>query len=149
MAGIGPPPKPAATRQRSNKPTTAAKFETSELEQKAPALGRHPVKGVRWHERTRRWWREVWESPMAPEFLRADTDGLLMLAALIDRFWWEPSAPLAAEIRLQRQCYGLTPIDRRRLQWEIVRVRDAQQRPPRRGVPQLPPGDPRAALRAI
>jgi hypothetical protein len=58
---------------------------------------------------------------MAPEFDESDIHGLFLLAVLVDQFWTEPSQQLAAEIRLQRQCFGLTPIDRRRLQWEIDR----------------------------
>lgn len=144
----GPPPKPSATRQRRNKTSTAARFETDEQpREKAPPLGPHPD-GETWHDRTKAWWKEVWDSPMAPEFLRADTDGLLMLAALIDQFWHNPSSKLASEIRLQRQCYGLTPIDRRRLQWEIVRAEQAERK--RKPKPQPSSNnDPRSALRAI
>ena len=146
---MGPTPKPAAIRQRRNKTTTAARFETAERpRQSAPALGKHPVKGQKWDSRTRSWWREVWSSPMAKEFLHADTDGLFMLAALVDQFWKAPNPALAAEIRLQRQCYGLTPIDRRRLQWEIVRVEEAERKRAPRPAAQTG-DDPRAALRAI
>ena len=35
------------------------------------------------------------------------------------------AAALANEIRLQRQCFGLTPIDRRRLEWEIEKAEGA------------------------
>lgn len=84
---------------------------------------------------------------MADEFLHADTDGLLMLAVLEDAFWKSPDKKLAGEIRLQRQCYGLTPIDRRRLQWEIVRAEKAERT---RKKPEAPvAGDPRVALRAV
>ncbi len=63
---------------------------------------------------------------MAPEFDGSDIHGLYLLATLVNAFWIEPSQALAAEIRLQRQCYGLTPIDRRRLQWEIERGEQAE-----------------------
>lgn len=151
MGGMGPPPKDPKTRQRNNRTATAGTFETSERETtRVPPLGRHPVKRQRWHARTRAWWRELWGSPMRDEYLKADRDGLYALATLIDQFWKSPSPQLAAEIRLQRQCYGLTPIDRRRLQWEIVRTRDAQEKhPPKPRAPELPAGDPRAALRAV
>lgn len=86
---------------------------------------------------------------MADEFLRADTDGLRMLAALVDQFWKDPSTKLASEIRLQRQCYGLTPIDRRRLQWEIVRAEEAEQKRPRKKRDRSDDEDPRTALKAI
>jgi hypothetical protein len=62
---------------------------------------------------------------MAPEYDASDLHGLVLLAVLVDEFWVEPSKDLAGEIRLQRQCFGLTPIDRRRLQWEIDRGEEA------------------------
>lgn len=83
--------------------------------------------GVEWHPMTVSWWEDIWASPMAPEFDESDIHGLYLLASLVDAFWCEPSQALAAEIRLQRQCFGLTPIDRRRLQWEIDRGEEAQQ----------------------
>jgi hypothetical protein len=72
---------------------------------------------------------------MAPEFERSDVHGLYLLAVLVDEFWLEPSQQLAAEIRLQRQCFGLTPIDRRRLQWEIDRGDEALERTAQRRKP--------------
>ena len=78
--------------------------------------------------------------------------GAYMLAALVDEFWHDPTnAKLAAEIRLQRQCYGLTPIDRRRLQWEIERAEDAQDRGKRRRPAPQPSrqSDPRSVLHAV
>lgn len=94
---------------------------------------------------TREWWRDVWHSPMADEFLEADIHGLYRLAVLIDAFWFSPSKELAAEIRQQQAAYGLTPIDRRRLQWEVERVEKG-----RRSVrPQPPSGDPRTYLRVV
>lgn len=149
MAGMGPPPKSRATRQRQNKTPGSAQFQTTEQKQKRPALGKHPVEGETWHARTKAWWTELWGSPMAKEYLRVDNNGLLMLATLIDRFWKSPSTQLSAEIRLQELRFGVSPMDRRRLQWEIVRATDAQQKRPPRPPAGPPAGDPRAALRAI
>lgn len=74
---------------------------------------------------------------MAPEFLPSDTFALEMLARLEDQFdkATDPNLQLklAAEIRLQRQSFGLTPMDRRRLQWEVARIESAvEQRNVRR-----------------
>ena len=150
MAGVGPPPKSAATRQRRNKVATAARFETDEqpIDIK-PELGAHPA-GEEWHERTLMFWSDVWDSPMRDEYLRVDMDGLVALTALVDRFW-KGAVQLAAEIRLQRALFGLTPMDRRRLQWEVVRAEQAEQRrPSKRSKPKdEPEDDPRSALRAI
>lgn len=69
---------------------------------------------------------------MAPEFLKADRHGLFALAVLVDDFWTSDSRKermqLMAEIRQQRVCFGLTPIDRRRLQWEVGKVEQAAKK---------------------
>ena len=59
---------------------------------------------------------------MAKEYLDVDVEGLYLLMELYELFWTAPSTALANEILKHRQCFGLTPIDRRRLQWEIKRV---------------------------
>jgi len=150
----GPAPKHPSTRQRRNRSSTAATLSVDpDLE--VPAL---PTR--LWHEQTRAWWRDIWASPMAPEYDDSDRHGLFSLAVLVDDFWRCDEAKLrtsiAAEIRQQRQCFGLTPIDRRRLQWEIERSEDAQDRGQRRRGTATPPAppvagstDPRTALRAV
>jgi hypothetical protein len=69
---------------------------------------------------------------MSSEFLEADAHGLFRLALLIDDYWRAGSAAqrcqLAAEIRLQGQGYGLSPLDRRRLQWQVEKVEQEVQR---------------------
>ncbi len=147
MGGHGFPPKPAALRQRRNKSSGGARLETDEQPRRRPPdLGPHPLGTAQhWHHRTREWWRKIWASPMAAEVLRADEDGLFMLATLVDQFWHEPSKELAAEIRLQRQAFGLSPVDRQRLRWEVARgdkAERARSMPPRLDGPR----DPRSVL---
>lgn len=142
-----PLPKTAATRQRRNKSSTHTKLmpvEAGEVE--APPLpATYP-----WHPLTLDWWRDLWRSPMAPEYEDSDIHGLLILAALVDQFWQDPSPKLAGEIRLQRQCFGLSPIDRRRLQWEIDRGEAAEESRSRRQAENRPRPtvDPRSTLSA-
>ena len=135
----GPTPKNPATRRRTNRVSTARTLAPAPAA-KVPAL---PA-GREWNELTLAWWRDVWASPMVSEFLDADAHGLLLLADLIDRYWREPSQSLAAEIRQHRQEFGLTPIARRRLQWEVARAEDAtaRKRPAKRRK------DPRVGLEA-
>ena len=115
----GPPPKAPGARQRTNKTSTAAQLPPE------PRRGRKPsLPGDRdWHAMTRRFWRDLWRSPLAGELLQVDDARLVMLAILTDDFWRADDAAarskLAAELRLQGQCFGLTPIDRRRLQWTM------------------------------
>jgi hypothetical protein len=75
-------------------------------------------------------WARLWRSPMAGEYVEADIDRAFIMADLVDRYWWGETE-LAAEIRLQGQCFGTSPLDRRRLQWEIGKVEEqAKRRPP-------------------
>src|SRR5581483_6421401 len=125
----GPAPKPSAIRQRRNRVTSSATLEASPRRRSAPKL---PADRD-WQPETCAWWRDVWRSPMAAEYDSSDRHGLLRLALLVDAYWRIPTTALAAEIRLQQQLYGLSPLDRRRLQWEVARGDKAQRkrtRPP-------------------
>ena len=73
-----------------------------------------------WHPQTRAWWRDLWRSPMAGEYVAMDRHGLLRLAHLVDQAHWFPGdLKLEEAIAKQEQRFGLTPIDRRRLQWTV------------------------------
>jgi hypothetical protein len=121
----GPTPKDPAIRQRRNRSTTHSTLvRANEPRKRAPALP-DLEDGSEWHKLTRAWWHDIWHSPMAERFLRADEHALLRLALLIDKFWKKPSQSLAAEIRLQQQAFGLTPLDRRRLEWLVEEAEEA------------------------
>src|SRR3954469_12065585 len=172
MAGMGPPPKPAATRARRNRVTAAVVLHAREPGQvvvprlpNPPQDWHHPLlhrPPQDWHPLTRAWWADLWASPMAGEYDPTDVRGLLQLAVLVDDFWHAETPrdrqPASAEIRLQGVRFGLSPIDRRRLQWEIQRSEEAQARGRRRSVarpPQdnptrpTPAKDPRSILRPV
>lgn len=146
----GPTPKHSSVRARRNRTSTAATLSLVHDVETPPLPTRL------WHEQTRAWWKSIWASPMAPEFDKSDLHGLFALAVLIDDFWRTDDAKLrkeiAAEIRQQRTGFGLTPMDRRRLQWEIEKVDEAQERGIRRRASAPKPvsrsADPRAALGA-
>lgn len=145
MGMRGPVPKDPKLRQRRNKTSTAAQL----VGEDPIALSDLPARGRRkWHQFTLSWWEDVRQSPMAAEYLQADLHGLYVLADLVDQYWKAPSVRLAAEIRSQRQCFGLTPIDRRRLQWEVQRV-EAAERKPRAPTRRKSTGDPRELLRVV
>lgn len=146
----GPPPKDPKLRQRRNKVSTAAVLPAGEVVGRiTPAL---PVRGkgeVPWHPETVDYWTRVWASEMAGEYLDADIPGLIMLMKLVDRFNYG-EVELAGEIRLQRQCFGLTSLDRRRLQWEVGKVKDAERRRPKADIaPPSRKADPRKLLRMV
>lgn len=150
----GPPPKDPKLRQRTNRVTTSATLQMPTEQTDAVAAPDLPVRGPGekpWHPETLGFWRDVWESPMAPEFIATDIRGLVRVARLIDEFNYGNLA-LAAEIRLQGQCFGLTPLDRRRLQWEIERGESAEKRRRHQTPPAVAPTgirDPRRTLRAV
>ena len=147
----GPTPKDAMLRQRRNKASTRATLTATEEQRKrAPALPKR-AEGQEWHPLTRAWWSAVWKSPMAAEFLGADVHGLYRLAVLVDQFWVSPSKELAAEIRLQQQAYGLSPLDRRRLEWTVGQAEEAATRRQQRKVRQAQDGelDPRQVLKVL
>lgn len=122
MSFKGPIPKDPKLRQRRNKVATAAQLCTGRADVRIPRLPkRHTTDGkeIPWLPLTRAWWKDIWRSPMAAEYLDADKHALYRLAALVNDFWAFPTKELGAEIRLEQMAFGLTPIDRRRLQWSV------------------------------
>jgi len=130
MAGRGPAPKPAAIRQNRNKKSTRATLSWFETDVKIPSLP-NPDKR-KFHKLTRAWWKRVWQSPMASEYLPTDVDGLGRVALLIDNYYNDPTGQkakeLLGEIRLQEARFGLSPVDRSRLQWEVQKGEEAQRK---------------------
>jgi hypothetical protein len=68
---------------------------------------------------TRVWWELVWSSPMAAVYLPADVPTLVRLAQLLDQQRGVASMRVLAEVRLLEDRFGLSPLARRRLQWEV------------------------------
>jgi hypothetical protein len=147
-----PQPKDPSTRARRNRSSTATTLPASPSTAGAPELPE--LDDASWHPMTVAWWRDVWSSPMASEYVTADAHGLFRLAMLVNDFWSRPSKELAAEIRLQEQRYGLSPLDRRRLEWTVEQVDEARdrgrQRREQRGAKQPKAGsDPRSVLSVV
>jgi hypothetical protein len=145
--------KDPSVRARSNRASTAATL-TAARDAQAPPL---PA-SREWSPEALDWWADLWSSPMSNEYLDSDRHALFMLAALVDDFWTTDTPgrrkALSEEIRLSRQAFGLTPYDRRRLEWQIESTDEAQdrgrQRRQRQGAAQPQAGaDPRATLHAV
>jgi hypothetical protein len=100
-----------------------------------------------WHPQTRATWAEYWASPMATEWIEADVPKLIRLIVLVEDFWRAYTArdrkDLEGEIRLQETCFGLDPVARRRLEWELEKPEE-EEKPPSPGPPVV---DPRLTLR--
>lgn len=161
---MAPPMKDPSTRARRNKVTTRATLQADpdiRVPELPDAVGEDDDGDMpAWHPATRAWWADIWRSPMAPEYDQSDIHGLYMLATLVNDFWRTSSAKTRretyAEIRLQSQRFGLSPIDRRRLQWEIDRGDEATSRTRKRREREAPKApaddpakDPRQVLRIV
>lgn len=135
MEMAGPLPKNPKIRQRRNRAATAKKLQEKKASLKIPELPKR--RGI-WRPEATVFWEEIWKSPMATEFIAVDIQGLYLLMDLVHEYYKLSSKELgkkkelANEIRLQRQCFGLTPIDRVRLQWQIEKADDANTRGQRR-----------------
>lgn len=148
----GRTPKPAALRERRNRKSTAADLVAPDkpIKRSLPK-----IEGRRWLKQTREWWARVWASPMAGEYLETDADGLGRLAMLVDDFHAADSPhlrkELMVEIRLQEARFGLSPVDRARLHWEVAKGEEAEKRRRKPGKPKRPARakDPRAVIRAV
>jgi hypothetical protein len=121
----GPPPKHVSVKARRNKASTRAELTEPEGEVEIPPLPPHfeEVNGkfveIGWHPLTVGWWDAIWPSPMAQEWHSSDIYGLYAVAFLYDKFFRHPNEKTHGELRLARQPFGLTPIDRRKLEWTI------------------------------
>lgn len=122
-------PSVKAGRAKASTRSTLRPLQPGQVE--IPELPDPPA-GQSWHPQVRVFWETVWTSPMAAEYVDADLRGLYMLAMLEQVVWTTESATMRqsamGEIRLARKDYGLTPYDRRRLEWTIEQTEDAQAR---------------------
>lgn len=149
MAGRGPAPKPAHLRQRTNRKSGAVTLSSEDSGAAVPEIP-NPDDRV-WHSLTVKTWREWWKSPMAAQWLVTDVAGLGLLALLYDEYYKKPDVEIVKEIRLQRPCFGLTPLDRSRLQWEVAKADEAETRQHRRSdvARKRTGGDPRRLLSMV
>lgn len=156
-------PKPPELRQRRNKSVTAATLTPAAAPpaaaddapqdqdaaakkiMRAPNL---PKRDTPWHPRIHDWWRDIWRSPMASQWLESDRYGLELIAILRNEFLMKPSTTLAAEIRQQEARFGLSNMDRHRLQWEIEKPDETATQPTAKQMRDAGE-DPRKALKAV
>jgi hypothetical protein len=122
----GPPPKPATQRRRRNRAPAPVKLPVETKQRKAP-----PLPGAsRYSKTTRDWWATVWASPMAAVWLEADVPALVRLATLIELLnEGDATAMVLAEIRQLEDRFGLSPLARRRLQWEVEQAAGVEAKP--------------------
>jgi len=119
-----PLPKPAHQRQRRNRRTSASTIEAPP----AKRLELTDLLGKDLHPMTLLTWKVWWASPLTEEWVDADVPDLVAVAALVDQFWKGTGdrSKMHAEIRMATREFGLTPMSRRSLQWEIKRLEGAK-----------------------
>lgn len=86
---------------------------------------------LKWTATTKKWWKLIWDSPMAAVWLESDVPALIRLGELINLP--KKSALIVGEIRQIEDRFGLSPKSRRALQWEISNADDAEEASPRAG----------------
>jgi hypothetical protein len=130
-------------RQRRNIKSEAAEL-SAPVDPRIPTMP-NPDKR-KWHPLAKRWWKNVWQSPMASRYLETDLDALGMIAILIDDFYKAPTKELAGEIRLQTARFGLSNWDRNRMDWTVKVTSETAPRPQS---PHSAGEDPRALLKVV
>lgn len=122
-------PAPKGQRRRRNK--DQPQYQTLDKDGrsgKAPALGSKPGRKPYLKE-TRDWWGLIWRSPMALAWLDADVPVLRRLARYKDDEARGEKGHAQAIVHLEDR-FGLSPLGRRRLMWEIGRASAEQETPP-------------------
>lgn len=152
------PKKHPSTRARANRATTAATLPADSGSATAVIVRNLPDERD-WHPLTVEWWNALWTSPMASEYHTSDWYQLVLLAIAYDRLLDPDLSPaqfkvLSEEVRSHRTPFGMTPYDRRRLEWQIESSEDAKdrgkQRRARNGVTQpARDNDPRQVFRIV
>lgn len=152
-------PGAKASRKRAPSRATLTAPEVGDIDIPELPLHTRADDGFDWHPNAKAMWVSLWSSPMSAEYDDSDVHQMYVLLRLVDRFWSTESASgmreLAAEIRLSGQRFGISPLDRRRLEWQIETTEDAKARGQRRNAREAPVApltgrqDPRGALRAI
>lgn len=137
----GPAPKDPSVRARRNKASTRSTLN-ADHDVEAPPL----PEGIPWHSLTLSWWDDIWSSPMAPEYIEADINGLYRVAMLYNDFWLAETHKERAEIQVRLEKadadYGTNPMARRRLEWQIETTEDSKAKGKKRRGEDKPPVEP-------
>lgn len=139
----GPNPKDPATRERRNKSSTKAVLSLV-VDHEVPPMPKaedwisHPTingqpvgpgadKAIEWSPVVLKWWKTIWSSPMSNEYHDSDTVQL-HLACFYLHQTVNPFLKMAERLQASKaheacvKNFGLSPMSRRALQWEIARV---------------------------
>ncbi|ATS93084.1 hypothetical protein SEA_PATIO_2 [Gordonia phage Patio] len=146
----GPAPKPLGTTQRKKAGTSKAVLSTvvdhdiptlppaeewlrTSEELVVAAMADVPPDELAhdWPEPVKRWWNDIWSSPMSNEFVHSDIHGLYLACFYMAQVL-NPALKMSDRIsaskayETQVRNFGLNPMSRRTLQWEIERSEEAK-----------------------
>lgn len=140
----GPAPKNPATRQRRNKSSTNAKLSLV-VDHEVPPMpdaadwicqitssdgNEVPDAPVEWSSAVVTWWESIWSSPMSNEYHDADIHQLYLACFYLQQTL-NPYLKMSDRLNSSKSYeatiknFGLTPMSRRSLQWEIERSEEA------------------------
>ena len=128
MAGRGPAPKDARKRRNTSLPRRG---EWIDLPAEAP--GRVPAmpRGSRWSPEARQLWAEWHKDPASLTWTPADHGTARMTLRLFARWEADPTASLAAEIRLRLDGLGLSQKGKRDLRLRVAGAEANEAKPAR------------------
>ena len=90
----------------------------------APAF-RKPTAPTRWSKKTKDWWKLIWRSPMATQWIESDVPELEYLGDLMELE--KKRAEHYGEIRQLKDRFGLNPKARRSLMWHVPSADEGSQ----------------------
>jgi hypothetical protein len=118
------PPKPAHLRRNRNR-KAGGEWVILDKSYEGPIPGLPPI--FRWSKETKRWWKAIWQSPMATQWLESDAEALSILALVRQRVLeGDTRVAVARELRLLESNFGLSPAGRQLRRW-IVTEEDAER----------------------
>ena len=116
------PPKPAGQRRNRN-PKVAGEWAVLDEPYSGP-IPALPKLADKWTDDSRRWWRAIWRTPMATQWL--DDVGSLAILAFIRQRLLDGDMRLLSEVRQWSDDFGLTPKGRQMRRW-VISAKDAER----------------------
>ena len=119
-----------SVRARANRASTAATLPAGRRPVGFPQLP--TIEGREWSPLTVKWWSDLWRSPMSAEYHDFNRHQIVVLAILMTNSSTAESRTMRTnisdEIRQHRTAFGMTPYDRRRLEWTIEQAEESKDR---------------------
>lgn len=112
-----PIPKAAGQRRRRNK--TVGETQVALRRAAKPPC---PVDS----DAARAWWDRQWDSDLAKVWLEVDVPAIERLVMLIESLKGGVNGAILSEIRQLEDRFGLSPLSRRRLQWEVEQAGESE-----------------------